>query len=144
VLAVALTAAACSDDDGGDPDGLSAEPFRLGLEVGECFDRPADPDVTSVSAVPCRQAHDLEVIAVFTLDAGEYPGRPAVAQAAGEGCQERFADYVGTDHDSSGLVLVPYVPDRLAWEQGEREVTCAVSRPDGQLEGTVQDSETPA
>ena len=32
MLAVALTAVACSDDDGGDSDGLSAEPFRLGLE----------------------------------------------------------------------------------------------------------------
>jgi len=138
-----LAATACSDDDGSGSDGLSAEPFQLGLEVGECFDRPADPDLISVPAVPCRQPHDLEVIATFTLDEGDYPGRPSVAQAAGEGCQERFTDYVGTSQDSSGLLLVPYAPDRLAWEQGDREVSCAVSRADGQLEGSVQGSETP-
>lgn len=138
-----LVAAACSGDDGGEPDGLGAEPFRLDLEVGQCFDRPADPDATDVPTVPCRQAHDLEVFASFTLDEGDYPGRPDVARSAGEGCQERFADYVGTSQDSSGLVIVPYTPDRLAWEQGDRVVTCAVSRPDGQLEGSVEGSESP-
>jgi hypothetical protein len=97
-----------------------------------------------VPAVPCRQPHDLEVIATFTLDEGEYPGRPAVARAAGEGCQERFADYVGTSQDSSGLLLVPYPPDRLAWEQGQRVVTCAVSLADGRLEGSVEGSERPS
>ncbi len=111
--------------------------------MGDCFDRPANADVTSVTAVPCRQPHDLEVIATFTLDEGDYPGRPAVARAAGEGCQERFADYVGTSQDSSGLLIVPYTPDRLAWEQGDREVSCAVSLADGQLDGSVEGSESP-
>ncbi len=111
--------------------------------MGDCFDRPANADVTSVPAGPCRQPHDLEVIATFTLDEGDYPGRPAVARAAGEGCQERFADYVGTSQDSSGLLIVPYTPDRLAWEQGDREVSCAVSLADGQLDGSVEGSESP-
>ena len=143
LLVAALALTACGGDDGDGSDGLTAEPFHLGLEAGQCFDRPSDPDVTSVPSVPCRQPHDLEVIAVFTLDEGEYPGRPDVARAAGDGCQQRFADYVGTTQDSSGLVLVPYTPDRLAWEQGDRDVTCAVSRPDGQLEGSVEGSESP-
>ncbi len=143
LLAAALALTACGDDDGGGSDGLTAEPFHLGLEAGQCFDRPTDPDVTSVPPVPCRQPHDLEVVAVFTLDEGEYPGRPEVARAAGEGCQQRFADYVGTTLDSSGLLLVPYTPDRLAWEQGDREVTCAVSLADGQMDGSVEGSESP-
>jgi len=144
LCAAVLVTAACTGDDGDQPDGLSAEPFQVGLEVGECFDRPADADVTSVPAVPCRRAHDLEVFAVFALDDGEFPNRQAVAQLAGEGCQERFADYVGVNPDSSGLVIVPYAPDRLAWEQGLRDVTCAVTRPGDQLEGSVEGSERPA
>jgi hypothetical protein len=137
-------AGACSGDDGGGEDGLSAEPFVVGLAVGDCFDRPSDPDVTSVPSVPCRRRHDLEVIAVFDLDDGEYRDRATIAQQAGEGCAERFTDYVGTSPDSSGLVIVPYAPDRLAWENGVREVTCAVSRPGDRLEGSVQGSESPA
>jgi hypothetical protein len=93
--------------------------------------------------VPCRRAHDLEVFAVFELDEGEYRRGP-VAQAAGEGCEQRFADYVGTTQDSSGLIIVPYAPDRLAWDQGVREVTCAVSLADGRLDGSVEGSESPA
>lgn len=141
---VALWAAACTGDDGGAPAGLSAEPFRLDLDVGDCFDRPADPDVESVPAVPCRQPHDLEVFATFVLDAGDdvvFPGAAAVATQAGNGCSERFADYVGVPPDSSGLLIVPYAPDALAWELGERGVTCAVSLADGSLEGSVQGSE---
>jgi Septum formation len=142
LCAAVLVAAACTGDDGDRPDGLSAAPFRVGLGVGECFDRPADPDVTSVPAVPCRRAHDLEVFAVFELDDGDYTTRAAVAQQAGEGCQQRFADYVGVSPDSSGLVIVPYAPDRLAWEQDVREVTCAVSRPGDPLQGSVEGSES--
>ena len=108
--AAVLVTAACSGDDGDQPEGLSAEPFQVGLEVGECFDRPADPDVTSVPAVPCRRAHDLEVFAVFALDEGEFPDRRRSRELAGEGCQERFADYVGVSPDSSGLSSSPTPP----------------------------------
>ena len=144
---VALGAAACTGDDGGTADGLSAEPFALGLAVGDCFDRPASPDVASVPAVPCRRPHDLEVFATFTLDAADdapFPGTAAVATSAGTGCEERFADYVGVAQDSSGLLVVPYAPDALGWELGERGVTCAVSLADGPLEGSVRGSEAPS
>jgi len=143
---VALWATACTGDDGGAPTGLSAEPFRLDLAVGDCFDRPDSPDVESVPAVPCRRPHDLEVFATFTLDADEtaaFPGNAAVATQAGTGCDERFADYVGVAQDSSGLLIVPYPPDALAWELGERGVTCAVSLAEGPLEGSVRGREAP-
>ena len=144
LCAAVLVATACSGDDGGGPSGLSAEPFRLDLEVGECFDRPASPDVESVPAVPCRRPHDLEVIAVFSLEEGDdYPGAGVVADRAGAGCEERFAGYVGVEPDSSGLLIVPYAPDRLAWEVGDRRVTCAVSLAEGRLDGTVEGSENP-
>jgi hypothetical protein len=143
LCAAVLVTAACTGDDADRPDGLSAEPFQVGLEIGDCFDRPADTDVTSVRAVPCRRAHDLEVFAVFDLDAGEF-NRVQVARQAGEGCAQRFADYIGVAPDSSGLVIVPYAPDRLAWEQDVREVTCAVNRPGDRLEGSVEGSERPA
>ena len=58
--------------------------FRLDRAVGECFDRPESPDVTSVPAVPCREPHDLEVFAVLELGAVEraFPGPSAVARQA--------------------------------------------------------------
>jgi Septum formation len=142
LCAVALLLSACSGDDAGDEDTLGAEPFQLDLEVGQCFDRPADPDVGSVPAVPCRRPHDLQVIAVFDLeDADRYPGPGVVAERAGNGCNDRFEDFVGVPQDSSGLLLVPYAPDQLAWDAGVRQVTCAVSLSEGRLEGSVEGSE---
>ena len=142
LLAATLLIGACSGDDTPDEGGLGAEPFQIELDVGQCFDRPASPDVESVPAVPCRRPHDLQVIAVFDLeDAEQFPGPGVVADQAGNGCNERFEEFVGVPQDSSGLVLVPYAPDQLAWESGERQVTCAVSLSEGQLEGSVQDSE---
>jgi hypothetical protein len=146
ILCVAvLVGAACSGDDSDGPEGLSAEPFRLDLEVGDCFDRPANVDAGSVTAVACRRPHDLEVFATFELDPEEaaFPGAEVVADRAGRGCEERFADYVGVGQDSSGLLIVPYAPDPLAWQLGEREVTCAVSQAEGRLEGSVRGSEAP-
>lgn len=142
LCAVVLAATACAGDDGGGSGGLSAEPFRLALSVGDCFDRPASPDVGSVPTVPCRRPHDLEVYATFDLAGdGGFPGPGTVAERAGAGCAERFAEYVGVPADSSGLLVVPYTPDRLGWDAGDREVVCAVSRAQGRLEGSVEGSE---
>ena len=73
-----------------------------------------------------------------------FPGAATVATHAGTGCEERFTDYVGVAQDSSGLLIVPYAPDALGWELGERGVTCAVSLADGPLEGSVRGSEAPS
>ena len=147
LLSVAVfVAVACSGDDGGAQAGSNAEPFGLDLAVGDCFDRPASPDVEAVPAVPCRRPHDLEVYAIYDLGAAAdaaFPGTTAVARRAGAGCEERFADYVGVAQDSSGLLIVPYAPDALAWATGERGVTSAVSLADGPLEGSVRGSEAP-
>ncbi len=129
---------ACSGDDGGDESGLSAEPFRLEREVGDCFDRPASPDVTAVPAVPCRQPHDLEAYAAFELPDGPYPGQAPVANQAGTGCEERFEAFVGAAPDATGnLLIVPFVPDRAGWAAGDRRVLCAVSQADEQLTESV-------
>lgn len=143
LAAVALLAVGCSGDDGPSDDGLSAQPFRLELSRGECFDRPASPDVTDVPAVPCRQPHDLEVFAVVNLGEGDYPGGAAAASQGGSVCEERFADYVGAPPDESGLLIVPYVPDQQAWESGDRRVVCAVALNEGRLEGSVEGREAP-
>jgi Septum formation len=141
LLCAAVLAAACSGDDSGGGGGLSAAPFHLDRRPGECFDRPESPDVTAVPAVACREPHDLEAYAAFELDEGPYPGQGPVAEQAGAGCESRFEAYVGAPPDSSGLLIVPFAPDRQAWAADDRRVVCAVSLNEGQLEGSVEGSE---
>ena len=141
-IVVVLTAA-CGGGGGDDPGGLPAEPFALGLDEGECFDRLESPDVTEVPSVPCDQAHDLEVIAVVALPEGDFPGDDQVVTAATTVCQEEFEGYVGRPSQDSGLLVVPLPPSRAQWDGGDRSVVCAAGLVDGQLEESVRDSEAP-
>jgi hypothetical protein len=145
LIAATLAAAACSSgDDSGEDGGLPTEPFALGLDVGDCFDRPLSPDVTAVPAVDCAAPHDFELFASADLDGDAYPGDDEVAVQALAACKERFAAYVGVPPDQSGLVVVPVAPTGEQWEEGNRTVDCTVTvRPPDRLEGSVEGSEQP-
>jgi hypothetical protein len=143
VTALALVLTACTGDDGSSADqGLPTEPFELGLDVGDCFDRPQSPDVTSVPTIDCAEPHDFEAYAVVDLEGDAFPGVEEVDGLARDACTERFADYVGVPAGQSGLVIVPVVPTAEHWEADLREVTCTVTiRPPEKLESTVEGSE---
>ncbi len=59
------------------------------------------PSVESVAAVPCAEPHDLEAYALFALDFDGWPGEDAIGEAAGMGCFDRFADFVGLTYEES-------------------------------------------
>ena len=119
------------------------------LAPGMCASPPDGKDsVAEVVSKACDEPHDVEVFGVLEWSpesgtADGFPGGAALRERAYSLCQEPFADYVGVAQDSSGLLIVPYAPDALAWEVGERGVTCAVSLADGPLEGSVRGSEAP-
>lgn len=99
----------------------------LTLDTGTCFDDPESfEEVTDVPVVDCSESHDNEVIGSFDLPAGEYPGDPAVASGAEEGCLARFEPYVGTDYPSSAYDLGWFTPTSDSWDAGDREVICFV------------------
>ena len=140
---IALVAVACSGQDrDGEPDGLPTEPFTLDVAIGECFDRPATPDVVDVDVVDCDEPHDFEAFATGDLDGDGYPGAEEVSAQSLMLCNERFADYVGRPPAQSGLVVVPVAPTDEQWQNGSRSVTCTVTRrvPE-RLEGSVEGSE---
>lgn len=119
------------------------------FDVGDCFNDPEGvdleaegADLTSVGAVPCNEPHDNEVIHLFEVeDADEFPGTDALTERAEE-CVGPFEDYVGISYDESELEIFPFVPSAESWEQGDREIVCAVYLPDEQkLTGTVRDAE---
>lgn len=121
---------------------MPAGPFTLDLAVGECFDRPASPDVETVRPVPCNRDHDFEVVAVIDLEDGPYPGNRQIGTAGQRACGTAFAEYVGQAQSRSGLVVIPVTPDQGAWQSGARTVTCVVGGPGGKkLDGSVEGSE---
>ena len=132
-LAVAGLLAGCSVLGGDDESTATTVPNGVrivDLEAGTCFQAPANTDVRVVEERACDEAHDAEAYAVFALPAGAdapYPGGAAVQSQAQQGCQERFADYVGQAYEDSAYYFTAIAPTRKSWEdRGDRRVLCAV------------------
>ncbi len=152
--ALVLAGAACAAEDRDIADELRRGPIEtispFDLEVGDCFDDPADfapeSDITEVSElqrVPCSSPHDNEVFALVEVtDADEFPGDDAVREEGIELCLPEFEAFVGRSYRSSTLDFDPYfTPTEQSWAAGDREVVCALY--DSALEpieGSMRDS----
>lgn len=143
VGALALALTACDDGPAGDAAAATSStgpPVTAGpvaaseLVPGDCVTGlvlgvEQRIEIESASVVRCDQPHDLEVFAVFDLDAaalspedGSYPGSRRVVDAAGDGCDEKL-EQLGDVAESIGLISV--WPTAESWAQGDRVVACA-------------------
>jgi hypothetical protein len=144
--ALALTTVACQAER--DADGAIVAAGTLAaheLGVGDCFDdEPTDEEVTEifdVPAVPCDEPHDNEVFHVFELGGEELPADAEIEGLVDEECLPAFERFVGTSYEGSELDLFAIWPTAGSWEDGDREVLCAVFAMDlSKLEGTVAGS----
>jgi hypothetical protein len=141
-LAAAVALAACGDggrpalvdDSTRDASGRIVDAGQVGvlqLRPGDCFVSGADA-IEYVAAVPCEDAHDSEVLAVFDLDDAAWPGTAAVEDAARIGCLERFEAATGFALDSGITELTAYAPTHASWTD-DRSVICVAITPDGGL-----------
>jgi len=137
-----LVAGAC--DRGGTVKQAGASSvFRL--QTGECFHSPAPTAgktvrVKDVTPLPCGDAHDGEVFAVFSHPAARgvaYPGDESVADFAAAECLQRFPAYTGGAYDDSDLEVATVRPDHDSWTgTGDREVACVLYKKDTTLTGS--------
>ncbi len=99
------------------------------LQVGDCLGVGAADGTTveQVRTVPCAGAHVGEVVAVFALPDGEYPGDERLAALARSGCQERV-DTLTLRPSDSGYALTYYTSTAAGWKAGDRSVQCLVER----------------
>jgi Septum formation len=117
--------------------------FRL--QTGECFHSAAGTagktvQVKDVSPVPCPDAHDGEVFAVFNHPAAKgaaYPGDDSVADFAAAECLQRFPGYTGGPYDNSDLEVATIRPDHDSWTaKDDREVACVLYKKGAPLTGS--------
>ena len=109
------------------------------LAVGECFDDGNAED--EVVRLPCKVAHDGEIIGVVTLPEGPYPGDNGVDKAADRACTHDFTKYVGKSFDDSELDLDYWTPTEPLWNDDDRLVMCAAyGYAHAKLTGTIKNS----
>lgn len=117
------------------------------LEVGDCFnDGDLGEGATEVDNVPivdCEEPHHNEVFATFDITEADFPGDAATQEIAFEGCVDRFDAFVGLPYEDSTLDVTYLYPTQTTWDDGDREIVCAVYRLDGiKVTGTLEGSAT--
>lgn len=131
------------DDDLRDESGEIVSAGEVPLEElrpGDCLnglDLDGAGLISELPAVPCAQSHQGEVIAIFDLPDGDWPGQETVDERATAGCDDRFGNYAFADDDPFvGVSFIP--PTRLTWRAGDREVICIAYYLDGERTGSVR------
>jgi hypothetical protein len=109
----------------------SGDLFWSELRVGDCFDdKNLDSKTMSeVTARPCSDEHEYEVIHIGALPDGAYPGDEATNAYFDTKCAPDFMAYVGMDYQQSGLQILWVAPDEEAWRKDTRTVLCAAYDP---------------
>ncbi len=146
-LALAVGVTGCSVGPDRDESGAITETGELdafSINVGDCLNDPLPNDdvgeFSSVTAVPCDEAHDMEAFSLFDLPSGSFPGDESVASQAADGCVADFETYVGEAYAESIYELNWFAPTVESWEQGDQEIVCIIDGTvDGdRLEGSVE------
>jgi hypothetical protein len=97
------------------------------LKSGDCVvENLAEGEFTRVEVAPCAKPHFFEAYATFKLAEGDFPGDEKVDQLAGDGCYERFADFVGVSYDDSELEMTYMTPLEDTWSI-DRGVACLIT-----------------
>ena len=117
------------------------------LRVGDCFQEehegplPSEPtSVQQVTAVPCDEPHDYEMIHSGFLAGTSYPGREGIAEQVGEACLPVFATFIGTEYEDSELEIGYIYPDEASFGRGAKYLKCYVLDPQGPVTGSLEGS----
>lgn len=125
LLAAAIVAAGCSEEDGARSDEQAARTQSLSvfnLRVGDCLvDVAPDADTTTVEAVPCAEPHGAQVLSTFELPDGPWPGRDAVLRPAEERCPAHLRDLPVS---TAGLKSFYLFPTESSWPLGDHQIVC--------------------
>ena len=113
----------------------TSEVFVDDLAAGDCFSGGRTDEIDLVTAVPCAQPHESQVVTTFELPDAAYPGEDEVIAAAEEGCTAKV-DSLVTDTADEDLEPSFIYPDSYTW-RGDRSVLCLVEAPTGTTTGSA-------
>ncbi len=134
---------------GGTGSGASSSPAASGpvvrrvevgdLKAGDCFDDGpvgSGTDVGDVSVVPCSTPHSSQVITVFELPRGRYPGEDKVIDAADHGCSDKADPLVRESRMDEVDPSFLYPADAWTWANS-RAIQCTADAKSGKVTGSV-------
>jgi len=98
------------------------------LKVGDCFDNPtADSNISSLTAIPCTQAHDSQVYAEPPVTESTYPGDSTLSSEASSVCgSDSEQASITSDAPESLKISALYAQDAQSFNSGNDYITCFV------------------
>jgi len=98
------------------------------LPVGTCFDNPSGNlfSINSVTPISCSRAHNAQVFAQFNAKGTSFPGTAAMERRADNGCNARITGHLDQSRVTSTMSLHFIFPRQLAWDSGQRRISCLV------------------
>ena len=140
VVVVVVVLATRADRDNAGQITAGGSVSATALREGDCVNDLKDTtSLLSLPAVPCNQAHEGEVFAVFDLPAGPYPGQSGVDDAVNTECSGRLAGYSTTAAADPGVGLFSVYPLEQNWKAGDRQVVCIAAPFSGTASGSIKD-----
>ncbi|MET0418124.1 MAG: hypothetical protein ABW022_19100 [Actinoplanes sp.] len=103
------------------------------LRAGDCIKDLEEQSGSRVDVVPCAEPHTSEIVAVFTLPDGPWPGISGVGADGDAGCETRFA---AVKPDETAWFLFASPPDFGDWPE-HREVLCIADYRNGTTTGSL-------
>ncbi|MDR2930964.1 MAG: septum formation family protein [Propionibacteriaceae bacterium] len=106
------------------------------LRAGDCLvSTELSDSFTEVPGVPCTQAHDAEITYLFDMPDGDY-SQEDMSAAAEQECATAAETYLGPNWQTvngGDIDTNWFYPSSESWTAGDREITCLVYTPSGDL-----------
>ncbi len=102
------------------------------FEAGQCLDTDGvvsaeeASEVGEIPVVDCTEAHDAEVYYVTDTTATEFD-QDALYAEVDQLCYDEFADYVGTDYETSSIYYATLYPTQDSWDIDDRQLVCLLT-----------------
>ena len=123
-------------DRTGPPGTTSGQVDRSDLRVGDCL---ADRVGSRLYTEPCVYRHMGEVVGIFNLPDGDYPGDDATDRVSLTECRSRLAAYAPAATKNKDIAIVFFAPDAKSWRNNDRTVYCIAVTESGQaLAGSLK------
>jgi hypothetical protein len=139
-IAVAIAVAVVRDATDG-PDRNAAGAIRdersirvVDLRAGDCLKNLDEQSGTRVDVLPCAEPHSSEIIAVFTLPDGPWPGSANTDVYGEEGCAPHFT---AAKVDEKAYRLLTSEPTFGDWPE-HRDVLCIADHRNGTTTGSIR------
>ncbi|MFD1055123.1 DUF4190 domain-containing protein [Terrabacter terrigena] len=106
------------------------------LEAGDCFSGAGHDEVDDITILPCTSPHESQVVTIFAMPAGPWPGEDKVVADAERGCTDKAVPLVTARALDDLRPSFIYPQDAFSWRDS-REIICVVEAPSGTTSGSA-------